>query len=97
MTEEPKRSNIHEIKRISLMDVPAKLRELADRIERENFRTCVVIVGHDNGQVCVRSFGERTDALQTTGWLHRALDAMTSGSYADTSDWPSPLPQGPAA
>lgn len=71
---------IHEIKRASLLDIPAKLRELADAIEKNGQKTCVVIIGCDNGQVHVRGYGERSSGLETTGWLHRAMTAMTEGS-----------------
>ena len=74
--------SVHEIKRISLMDCPAKLRQLADTFEREHLETAVVIIGQADGHVTVRAFGTRTDALQVTGWLHRALDVMTSGAEA---------------
>lgn len=74
--------SVHEIKRRSLLDVPGKLRELATQYEArpEELRTAIVIVGYDDGLVCVRGFGERTLALEATGWLHRALDVMTNGA-----------------
>lgn len=74
--------SVHEIKRLSLLDVPGKLRELATQYaERpEELRTAIVVVGYADGFVCVRGFGERTSALESTGWLHRALDVMTNGT-----------------
>lgn len=74
--------SLHEIKRTSLMDVPAKLRELAMQYEERprELRTAIVVVGYADGFVCVRGFGERTSALEATGWLHRALDVMTTGT-----------------
>jgi hypothetical protein len=75
--------SVHEIKRISLMDVPGKLRELADRCERDHRHTVVVLIGHDNGSVDIRGYGDRTSALETIGWLHRGLDVMTSGSSSE--------------
>lgn len=74
--------SVREIKRVSLMDVPAKLRQLAAEYERRSgeLRTAIVVVGYTDGFVCVRGFGERTSALETTGWLHRGLDVMTSGA-----------------
>jgi hypothetical protein len=77
-------TNIREIKRTSLMNVPQRLRELADEIERQGLPTAIVVIGYPEGYVAVRGFGERTSALEATGWLHRALDAMTDGSRIDT-------------
>lgn len=87
---------VREIKRVSLMDVPGKLRQLAAEYERRSgeLRTAIVVVGYTDGFVCVRGFGERTTALEATGWLHRALDVMTSGSGVD-EDFSSSKP--PAA
>lgn len=79
--------SVHEIKRVSLMDVPAKLRQLAGEFEKrpEELRTAIVIIGYGNGYVAVRGFGERTSALEGIGWMHRALDAMTHDSSAEPS------------
>ena len=78
--------SVHEIKITSLMNVPAKLRELAQNIEEEGIKTCICIIGHANGKVSVRAYGERTSALQTTGWLVRAQTMMTEGCNASDSD-----------
>jgi hypothetical protein len=88
--------SLHEIKRVSLLDVPAKLREMAAEYERRSgeLRTAIVVVGYADGFVCVRGFGERTSALEATGWLHRGLDVMTAGSGVD-EDFSSSKP--PAA
>ena len=77
--------SVYEIKRLSLMNIPGKLRELADYYERnvDSLGTAIVVMGHRDGTVSVRGYGERTDALQCTGWLHRALDVMTDGSTAE--------------
>ena len=82
--------SVYEIKRPSLLNVPAKLRELADQYERHAacMRTAIVIIGYDDGTVVVRGYGERTDALQATGWMHRALDAMTNASMRPDEDIP---------
>ncbi|MGH3630865.1 MAG: hypothetical protein ACRDRL_25910 [Sciscionella sp.] len=78
---------LHVIERKSLLDIPGKLRELADQYERnpERMTTAILVVGYDDGTVAVRGYGRRTEALQCTGWLHRGLDAMTDGSMADNS------------
>lgn len=74
--------SVHEIKRTSLLDIPSKLRELAAEFEARpgELRTAIVVVGFDDGCVCVRGFGERTSGLEATGWLHRGLEAMTCGA-----------------
>lgn len=84
--------SVHEIKRISYMDVPGKLHELAVHVEREKLQTAIVIIGHDNGRVSVRGYGTRTSALEAIGWLHRALDFMTDGSSADWNPEAAPPP-----
>lgn len=87
-------SKVHEIKRISLMDVPAKLRQLADEFEKRpgELRTAIVTVGYADGYVAVRGFGERTSALEGIGWLHRGLDFLTNGSGVDDNLATSPPP-----
>lgn len=74
--------SVHEIKRVSLMDVPGRLKGLAAEIESRptELRTAIVVVGYADGRVAVRGFGERTSALEAIGWLHRALDALTDGA-----------------
>ncbi len=74
--------SIHEIKRTSLLDVPAKLHDLAAEFKDrpDELRTAIVVIGYKDGYVCVRGFGERTTALEAIGWLHRGLEAMTCGS-----------------
>lgn len=83
--------SVHEIKRVSLLDVPAKLRELATEYEQRpvELRTAIVIVGYSDGCVCVRGFGERTSSLEATGWLHRGLEAMTCGAGVGDNLTPS--------
>ena len=78
--------SVHEIKKTSFLNVPEKLRELAQNIEEEKILTCVCIIGHTNGKVSVRAYGERTSALQTSGWLARAQTMMTEGCYASDAD-----------
>jgi len=84
--------SVHEIKRTSLMNVPDKLRQLALEFEQRpaELRTAVVIVGYADGYVAVRGFGERTSALEATGWLHRALDVLTNGAGISDNLTPEP-------
>lgn len=75
-------SHLHEIKRTSLLNVPQRLHELADELAKRPELTSVVVVigGYPGGQVAIRGYGERTSGLETTGWLARALAAMTAGA-----------------
>jgi hypothetical protein len=78
--------SVTEIKHVSLLDVPAKLRALADEVERFNLRTVVVVIGYPSGKVAVRGYGERSSALMTTGWLARAQNVMTEDCAAADDD-----------
>lgn len=85
--------SLHEIKRTSLLDVPQRLRELADELQKrpELCKTAIVVVTYPEGRVCVRAYGERTTGLETTGWLARALQMMTDGSgVQDNFTWHPP-------
>jgi len=75
--------SVTEVRHVSLIDVPAKLRDLADECERLKLTTAVVVIGYPNGKVSVRAYGERTSALMTTGWLARAQTMMTEDCAAD--------------
>lgn len=82
---------VHEIKRTSLLDVPAKLRELAAHVEKNEIKTAVVILGHPGGYITVRAFGEQTTALSTIGWLGRAFTFMTQDAHlADSDEYGTP-------
>lgn len=87
--------SVTEIKQTSLLDIPAKLRALADEIEVKGFKTVVLIIGYPTGKVAVRAYGERTSALMTCGWLARAQTMMTEGCDASDGNW-SWEPPGPA-
>lgn len=87
---------IHEFKKVSLLNVPQKLRELADRLEQlgEPF-SVVCVIGRPNGRVSVRAFGERTDSLNVAGWLARGQTYMTED--AGEEDLPLLGPPPPAS
>lgn len=83
---------VHEIKRTSLMNCPQRLRELADEMEKQGLRTVICVVGYPEGYAAVRGYGERTSALEAIGWLHRALDVLTSGSAQIDAELTPPPP-----
>jgi hypothetical protein len=86
-------AKVHEIKRTSLLDIPQRLRELANEIESrgDEHRSAVIIISYPDGKVAVRAYGERTSGLETTGWLARAMEMMTSGSgVEDNFTWTPP-------
>jgi hypothetical protein len=78
--------SVTEIKRTSLLDCPQRLRELADDMEKNGLKTVICVVGYPEGKVAVRGYGERTSALEASGWLMRALTVMTEGCAADDSN-----------
>ena len=84
--------SVHEIKRVSLMDVPGKLRELAAAFEKrpQELRTAIVVIGYETGHVAVRGYGERTTNLEAVGWLHRGLTMMTEGCGTADNFVPEP-------
>lgn len=94
MANDGQTGNIREIRRTSLMNVPKKLHELGRTCEILDVRTAVVILGHPDGRVSVYGFGERTSALEATGWLARAQTSIAEGSGAGESDgysWDPPV------
>ena len=77
--------SVTEIKRVSLLNVPEKLRELAKAFEErpEALRTAIVVIGYDTGHVAVRGYGERTSCLEAVGWLNRGLVHLAEHSGID--------------
>lgn len=68
-----------EIKRTSLLNVPAKLRELATEIEEAGGEfTVVCVIGGPSGRVLVRGYGPNTSTLEASGWLARAQMHLNS-------------------
>jgi len=90
---------LHEIKRTSLLNVPQRLRELADEMEKrkdERFAVTVVIGYLDRGgKVAVRGFGERTSGLECSRWLARAQTMMTEGADIGGDNWGRPMADPP--
>ncbi len=93
-------TDIRAFPKVSYLNVPAKLRELADAAERaqtgDPFRAVVIVLCYPNGRVAVRGYGEETSPLQMSGWLARGLNAMTEGYCADC-DGELGAPKPPAA
>lgn len=82
--------SVHEIKRASLLNVPAKLRQLAEEIEKRADGaeySVIAVIGYPTGHVAVRGFGSRTDSLSCSGWLARAQTLMTEGAAADADNF----------
>jgi hypothetical protein len=80
---------VREFKKVSYLDVPAKLRELADAAEKAqgggpSFNGVIVVLCYPNGNVAVRGYGEQTSPLQMAGWLARGLTTMSQNFDADT-------------
>ena len=81
-------TDIRAFPKVSYLNVPSKLRELADAVERaqtgnDPFRAVVIVLCYPNGRVAVRGYGEETSPLQMSGWLARAQTAMTEHYCAD--------------
>jgi hypothetical protein len=82
-------TNVHEIKRTSFLDVPAKLRELATMLESRGTPTkTVIIITADGSRMEVRGFGERTSGIEVAGYLSRALWMQNDLPTADAVDEP---------
>ncbi|MGH6738127.1 MAG: hypothetical protein ACREDY_03665 [Bradyrhizobium sp.] len=92
--------SVHPVKKVSYLDVPAKLRELADQVEAIKpvpIESVVIVLGYPHGQVAVRAYGKRTSGLEVAGWLARSLSAMTEHQCVDEYDVPVGEPPKPAA
>lgn len=86
--------NLRVIGRASLLDVPRRLRAMAEEIEArgDTHRTVICVVAYPDGRVSVRGFGERTSALEATGWLTRAITGLCDGSLVESDNF---CPQDP--
>ena len=90
-------SNVHEIKRVSYLDLAAKLREWADQIERiPDIKTVTIVIGYPTGHVAVRGAGERSSSLELSGWLSRGVTAVNERLNADDQGYAGPIPPGAA-
>ena len=80
--------SVAEFKKVSYLDVPAKLRELADQAERAqangpSFTAVVCVLCYPGGSVAVRGYGERTSVLEMTAWLQRGVTTLSQNTSAD--------------
>lgn len=83
---------VRDIGRKNLMDIPARLRELADWIERnpEAIRTVVVISAAHDRVICCYGYGERCSAVEALGWLDLATHRVRSQEAPATDLTPFP-------
>lgn len=61
--DKPTLAEVAKIHDSTLRDVPARLRELADRIERwqyEDLDTCAIVLAYD-GSIAVLGYGDRSE------------------------------------
>ncbi len=66
--------SVRELKRVSWLDAPAKLRELAATLEaRKKPTSTVIVITADGKTMEVRGYGERTSGVEIAGYLSRAL------------------------
>lgn len=85
---------VFDISENNLADVPGRLRDLADQIERFRLplRACVVVLDPVTDPIDVRAFGRDADLLRTIGLLHTAATDLSTTvmarAYADEP--PSP-------
>jgi hypothetical protein len=68
----------------SLRDIPARLRELADWVERcpDAVRTVIVVSAANDEIVAVNGYGDRASPLEAQGWLAMAAMYINSGVCA---------------
>jgi hypothetical protein len=70
--------NVHLIGRVPLTDSPARLRLLADELEKEGGEPAViVIVGRDVTDVSIYGYGKGVSFLEMVGWLSIAQTYAT--------------------
>jgi len=88
-----KARNLREIKRVSFIDGPAKLREWADQLEKiPTVKTVVLVIGYPTGHVAVRGAGERSSCLELAGWLSRGVTALNERLNMDDAGYAGPIP-----
>jgi hypothetical protein len=71
---------VHDIAEFNVADVPAKLRRLADQLERSRqpVRCCVVTLDVADQPLCIETYGRDGDMLRTIGLLQYARATLTS-------------------
>lgn len=69
------------IGRISLADVPGRLRELADQVERGDYGPVLaaVVVIEQTEEVAAFAFGQGADVVRSAGLLHLGLGVLSRG------------------
>lgn len=81
--------SLHEIKRVSLLNIGAGLRQLADWADRnpEAVRTVIIISAASDRVVSCHGYGERCSAIEAVGWLELAKSrVMGTGREAPATD-----------
>jgi len=90
--------SVHEIKKTSYLDIPAKLREMANDLEnRSDIQNIAIVLGYQRGHVVVRGYGPRSTPLELAGWLSRGVTAINELLNADNDRYPAPEPTKPPA
>jgi hypothetical protein len=81
-------SNVHEIKRASLLNIGAGLRELADWADKnpEAVRTVIIVSAVHDRVVYCHGYGERCSAVEALGWLDLAKDRLMGNRSAPSTD-----------
>lgn len=81
-------SNVHEIKRESLLNIGAQLRKLADWAEAnpQAVRTVIVISATHDRVVKCHGYGDRCSAVEALGWLALAKDRVLGNREAPSTD-----------
>jgi hypothetical protein len=81
-------SNVHEIKRESLLNIGAQLRRLADWAEAnpDAVRTVIIISAAHDRVVCCHGYGDRCSAVEALGWLELAKDRVLGNRVAPSTD-----------
>lgn len=84
---------VRDIGRKSLMDIPARLRELATWTEAnpEAVRTVIIISAAHDRIVSCHGYGERCSAVEALGWLDLASARVRGSTEAPSTDF-APIP-----
>lgn len=94
-------ADIHEIGKVSFLDVAGRLRKLADEIDAAKasgtgeYHTVILVLASQAGAISVRSMGHRSTGLEACGWMAKALNLITFSQPSQADEW-STRPPGAA-
>lgn len=84
--------SVHEIKRNSLLNIGAGLRELADWVDQnpDAIRTVIIVSAANDRVVTCHGYGERCSPVESLGWLMLAQQRVLGDREAPATDLGTP-------